>query len=135
MFDNQEQDHICLFDGANMRRHKSWSSFSYLLVETRVEMERDVSVLAEKVEVEALGLLLDGSEDEEGLADWESVGESALVWDRVVLASPVNVVQVEVSVDGEMRDRAQWKTVLVVLELLVINDDLEIFRWLQVLSA
>ncbi|GMS85616.1 hypothetical protein PENTCL1PPCAC_7791, partial [Pristionchus entomophagus] len=96
-----------------------------LLVATGVEVEGDVAVLAEKVDVESLSLLLDGSEDEEGLADGEAVGDSALVGNGVVLSSPVDVVQVEVSIDGEMRDGGEGESVLEVTELLLVDDDLE----------
>ncbi|GMR37740.1 hypothetical protein PMAYCL1PPCAC_07935, partial [Pristionchus mayeri] len=64
-------------------------------------------------------------EDEEGLSDGESVGDSTLVGDWVVLSSPVDVVQVEISIDGEMRDGGERETVLEVAELLLVNHDLE----------
>ncbi|KAF1765324.1 hypothetical protein GCK72_005276 [Caenorhabditis remanei] len=98
-----------------------WDLSLALLISPLVGGER---VADDKVDVEALGLLLDGSEDKEALSNWKSVGKSAFVWNWVVLSSPVNVVQVEISINGEMRDRRQWKTVLVVLELLVVDDDL-----------
>lgn len=44
---------------------------------------------------------------------------------HVVLATPMDMVEVEVSIDGKMSDRGERHTVLVVLELLLVNDDLE----------
>ena len=43
-----------------------------LLIESRVEVESDVSILPQQVDVEALGLLLDGAEEEQGLANSQS---------------------------------------------------------------
>lgn len=54
-----------------------------LLVEARVEVEGDVSVLAEEIDVEALGLLLDGAEDEQRLAHGQTRSDAALVRHRL----------------------------------------------------
>ena len=49
-----------------------------LLIESRVEVESDVSILPQQVEVEALGLLLDSAEYEQGLANSQSGCNSGL---------------------------------------------------------
>lgn len=48
-------------------------------------MKGDVAVLAEKVDVEALGLLLDRAEDEQRLANGQTRSNSALVRHRLKL--------------------------------------------------
>lgn len=105
-------------------------------------MESNVSVLLEQVDVEALGLLLRHSEHGEGLSGGKALsGESALVWDwlkiidrrlkldhptHIVLATPVNVVDENITVNGEVSDGRERHTVLVLLHLLLIHKDLEL---------
>lgn len=90
-------------------------------------MESDVSVLLQKIDVELLGLLLRCSVDDESLSWNEPVGgDSALVWDWIVLSSPLDVIENDVSIDGQVRDRVEWNTVLEVLDFLMVDRNLEL---------
>ncbi|GMS85611.1 hypothetical protein PENTCL1PPCAC_7786, partial [Pristionchus entomophagus] len=97
-----------------------------LLVEVGAEHHGDIAVLAEEIEVESLSLLLHGSGHMETLTDGESARDSSLVGNGLVLSSPVDVIEVEVSIDGEMGDGKERESVLEVTELLLIDHDLEL---------
>lgn len=98
-----------------------------LLVETWIEVKSNVSVLLQKIDVELLGLLLRSSVDNKSLSWNQTVGgDSTLVWDWIVLSSPLNMVEDDISVDGQVGDRVEWNTVLEVLDLLMVDRNLEL---------
>lgn len=98
-----------------------------LLIESRIEVKSDVSVLLEQIDVESLALLLGHAVDDKCLTRGQAlVGESALVWHRVVFATPVDVRDQDISIDGEVSDRRQRHAVLVLLQFLLIAEDLEL---------
>lgn len=64
-------------------------------------------VLAQQIHVETLGFLFGGSVNDQLLADSKTVGNATLKRNRVVLASPADMVQVQVTVHGKVGDRRE----------------------------
>lgn len=54
-----------------------------LLIETRIEVERDVTVLAQQIHIEASRLLVRRAIDNQLLSDGKSIGKSALIGNRL----------------------------------------------------
>lgn len=98
-----------------------------LLVESRVEMKSNISVLLQQVDMESLALLLGDAVDDQGLAWGDSFsGDSTFIRHGVVTASPVDVRDEDISVDGEVADGGEGNTVFVFLDFFLIGEDLEL---------
>lgn len=67
----------------------------------------------EKIDIEPLGLLLRGCVDDQRLSGDESVGgDATLVWHRVILSAPLDVVQNDIPVNREMSHVGQGNAVV-----------------------
>ena len=98
-----------------------------LLVESGVEVESNISVLLQQVDMESLALLLGNAVDDQGLSGGDSFsGDSTFVRHGVVAASPVDVGDEDVSVDGEVADGGERDAVFVFLDFFLVGEDLEL---------